>query len=58
MALDYMKERVKGLGGLVVVDPKGTWAARFSSNQMAWAAAQQDELHYGLYKGEYFTEPV
>ncbi|XP_066535602.1 isoaspartyl peptidase/L-asparaginase [Hoplias malabaricus] len=58
LALDYMKERVQGLGGVVVVDPKGTWAARFSSLQMAWAAAQQDQLHYGLYHGEDFTEPI
>ncbi|TSK22715.1 Isoaspartyl peptidase/L-asparaginase [Bagarius yarrelli] len=58
LALAHMFERVNGLGGVVVVDPKGTWAARFSSRQMAWAAAQQDQLHYGLYKGEHFTEPV
>lgn len=58
MALAYMMERVSGLGGVVVVDPKGNWAARFNSQQMAWAAAQQDELHYGLYHGEDFTEPV
>uniref|UniRef100_A0A672RBG1 Isoaspartyl peptidase/L-asparaginase n=1 Tax=Sinocyclocheilus grahami TaxID=75366 RepID=A0A672RBG1_SINGR len=47
LALTYMKERVDGLCGVVVVDPKGTWAARFSSLQMSWAAAQQGELHYG-----------
>lgn len=58
LALTYMKERVNGLGGVVVVDPKGNWAARFSSLQMAWAAAQQDQLHYGLYHGEDFIEPV
>lgn len=58
LALAYMKERVEGLGGVVVVDPKGTWAARFSSLQMSWAAAQQGELHFGLYLGEDFVEPV
>uniref|UniRef100_A0A672RB45 Isoaspartyl peptidase/L-asparaginase n=1 Tax=Sinocyclocheilus grahami TaxID=75366 RepID=A0A672RB45_SINGR len=58
LALTYMKERVDGLCGVVVVDPKGTWAARFSSLQMSWAAAQQGELHYGLYRGEHFVEPV
>ncbi|XP_055027303.2 isoaspartyl peptidase/L-asparaginase [Misgurnus anguillicaudatus] len=58
LALSYMKERVNGLGGVVVVDPKGTWAARFNSFQMAWAAAQQDQLHYGLYHGEDLIEPV
>ncbi|XP_062850868.1 isoaspartyl peptidase/L-asparaginase [Trichomycterus rosablanca] len=58
MALTYMKERVHGLAGVVVVDPKGAWAARFSSKQMSWAAAQQGQLHYGLYHGEDLTEPV
>ncbi|XP_016127814.1 isoaspartyl peptidase/L-asparaginase isoform X1 [Sinocyclocheilus grahami] len=58
LALTYMKERVDGLGGVVVVDPKGTWAARFSSLQMSWAAAQQGKLHFGLYRGEHFVEPV
>ncbi|GAA6107472.1 isoaspartyl peptidase/L-asparaginase isoform X1 [Tachysurus ichikawai] len=58
LALAYMYERVNGLGGVVVVDPKGTWAARFNTQQMSWAAAQQEQLHYGLYKGEAFTEPI
>lgn len=58
LALAYMKERVNGLGGVVVVDPKGTWAARFSSLQMVWAAAQHDQLHYGIYHGEDFIEPI
>lgn len=56
LGLAYMKERVQGLGGVVTVDPKGVWAARFSSLQMAWAAVQSEQLHYGLYVGEHFTE--
>lgn len=58
MALDYMKERVNGLAGVVVVDPKGSWAARFNSKQMSWAAAQNGLLHHGLHHGDDFTEPV
>ncbi|XP_074531973.1 isoaspartyl peptidase/L-asparaginase isoform X1 [Halichoeres trimaculatus] len=57
-ALAYMKTRVGGLGGVVTVDPQGNWAARFSSLQMAWAAAQKDTLHYGLYTGEHFTQSL
>ncbi|XP_060897010.1 isoaspartyl peptidase/L-asparaginase-like [Labrus mixtus] len=57
-ALAYMKSRVDGLGGVVTVDPQGNWAARFSSWQMAWAAAQKDTLHYGLYTGEHFTQSI
>ncbi|KAF5910123.1 isoaspartyl peptidase/L-asparaginase [Clarias magur] len=58
LSLDYMQKRVSGLGGVVVVDPKGTWAARFSSQQMPWAAAQQEQLHYGVFLGENIIEPV
>ncbi|XP_031147012.1 isoaspartyl peptidase/L-asparaginase [Sander lucioperca] len=58
LALAYMKSRVGGLGGVVTVDPQGQWAARFSSLQMAWAAAQKDILHYGLYTGEHFTQSI
>lgn len=58
LALDYMKSRVDGLGGVVTVDPQGHWAARFNSLQMAWAAAQKDTLHYGLYAGEHFTKSI
>lgn len=58
MGLAYMKSRVGGLGGVVTVDPQGHWAARFSSLQMAWAAAQRDTLHYGLYAGEHVTQSI
>ncbi len=58
LGLAYMKSRVNGLGGVVTVDPQGNWAARFSSRQMAWAAAQKDTLHYGLYTGEHFTQSI
>ncbi|KAM6923226.1 isoaspartyl peptidase/L-asparaginase isoform 1-T1 [Lycodopsis pacificus] len=56
LGLAYMKSRVGGLGGVVTVDPQGHWAARFSSRQMAWAAAQKDTVHYGLDSGEHFTQ--
>ncbi|KAM7408150.1 hypothetical protein PAMA_002032 [Pampus argenteus] len=56
LGLAYMKSRVGGLGGVVTVDPQGHWAARFSSQQMSWAAAQGDTLHYGLYTGEHCTQ--
>ncbi|XP_028280047.1 isoaspartyl peptidase/L-asparaginase-like [Parambassis ranga] len=58
LGLAYMKSRVGGLGGVVTVDPQGNWAARFSSLQMAWAAAQKDTLHYGVYCGEHFTQSI
>ncbi|XP_030603981.1 isoaspartyl peptidase/L-asparaginase-like [Archocentrus centrarchus] len=58
LGLAYMKSRLEGLGGVVTVDPQGHWAARFSSSYMAWAAAQKDTLHYGLYTGEHFTQSI
>ncbi|XP_033835461.1 isoaspartyl peptidase/L-asparaginase [Periophthalmus magnuspinnatus] len=58
LGLSHMRSRVKGLGGVVTVDAKGEWSARFSSNQMAWAAACDQTLHWGLYKGEHFTEAI
>ncbi|XP_072247602.1 isoaspartyl peptidase/L-asparaginase [Leuresthes tenuis] len=58
LGLAHMKSRVGGLGGVVTVDHKGNWAARFSSLQMAWAAVQNDTLHHGLYTGEHFTQSI
>lgn len=58
LGLAYMKSRVEALGGVVTVDPQGHWAARFSSKQMSWAAAQKDTLHYGLYAGEHVTQSI
>lgn len=56
--LAYMKSKVGALGGVVTVDPQGHWAAHFSTLQMAWAAAQEDTLHYGLYVGDHFTQSI
>ncbi|KAL2306743.1 hypothetical protein Nmel_004678 [Mimus melanotis] len=57
-ALDYMKTRVGGLGGVIVVNKAGEWAARFSTKQMSWATVEDDNLHYGIYAGEKHTKPV
>lgn len=53
-----MKTRVGGVGGVVTVDPQGHWAARFSTGQMSWAAAQDDTLHYGVCLGEHLTQTI
>ncbi|XP_054677732.1 isoaspartyl peptidase/L-asparaginase isoform X2 [Grus americana] len=57
-ALEYMKTRVGGLGGVIVVNNSGEWAARFSTKQMSWATVKDDQLHYGIYAGERDTKPV
>ncbi|XP_056465652.1 isoaspartyl peptidase/L-asparaginase isoform X1 [Gadus chalcogrammus] len=58
LGLATMKERVEGLGGVVTVDPQGRWAARFTTTQMAWAAAQGGTLHFGVFSGEDVTQDI
>ncbi|XP_019376032.1 PREDICTED: isoaspartyl peptidase/L-asparaginase isoform X1 [Gavialis gangeticus] len=55
-ALNCMKTRVGGLGGVVVVSSSGDWAARFSTKQMSWATVKDDQLYYGIYTGERLTK--
>ncbi|XP_074131595.1 isoaspartyl peptidase/L-asparaginase [Sminthopsis crassicaudata] len=50
-ALCYMKTRVKGLGGIIVVDKTGEWAARWTSVSMPWASAKDDKLQFGIVPG-------
>ncbi|XP_074087405.1 isoaspartyl peptidase/L-asparaginase isoform X2 [Macrotis lagotis] len=50
-ALFYMKSRVKGLGGVIVVDKTGDWAARWTSVSMPWASAKEDKLQFGIFPG-------
>ncbi|XP_025945777.1 isoaspartyl peptidase/L-asparaginase isoform X1 [Apteryx mantelli] len=57
-ALDYMKTRVGGLGGVIIVNNSGEWAARFSTKQMSWATVKDDQLYYGIYTGERHTKSV
>ncbi|XP_069462325.1 isoaspartyl peptidase/L-asparaginase [Ambystoma mexicanum] len=51
-ALTYMKTRVRGLGGVIVVNNSGEWTATFSTNQMSWAAVKDDVLEFGVFRGE------
>ncbi|XP_072494981.1 isoaspartyl peptidase/L-asparaginase isoform X2 [Notamacropus eugenii] len=50
-ALCYMKTRVKGLGGIIVIDRAGEWAARWTSVSMPWASAKEDKLQFGVVPG-------
>ncbi|XP_040284577.1 isoaspartyl peptidase/L-asparaginase [Bufo bufo] len=56
--LNYMKTRVDGSGGVIVVNSTGEWAAKFSTKQMSWAAVKDDHLHCGIYTGEDKIESV
>ncbi|CAI9581842.1 unnamed protein product [Staurois parvus] len=56
--LNYMKTRVDDTGGVIVVNSVGEWTAKFSSNQMSWAAVKDDNLQCGIYLGENMINPI
>ncbi|XP_069462290.1 isoaspartyl peptidase/L-asparaginase-like [Ambystoma mexicanum] len=56
--LSYMKNRVHGHGGVIVISKSGDWAARFTTQRMAWAAVKEGLLHYGLNPGEDLLEDI
>lgn len=51
-AVEHMKERVRGAGGLVTVDAAGRVGVSFSSERMTWAYAKDGDLHSGILPGE------
>ncbi|XP_036273118.1 isoaspartyl peptidase/L-asparaginase [Pipistrellus kuhlii] len=48
VSLNYMKSKVKGLGGVILVNKAGQWAVKWTSESMPWAAAQAGKLHCGI----------
>ncbi|KAK2100338.1 Isoaspartyl peptidase/L-asparaginase, partial [Saguinus oedipus] len=52
LSLGYMKSRVKGLGGLILVSKKGDWVAKWTTTSMPWAAAKDGKLHFGIDPGD------
>ncbi|KAM6916080.1 isoaspartyl peptidase/L-asparaginase [Xenentodon cancila] len=58
LALKYMGDRVQGGGGAIAVTPSGQWAATFTTQRMAWAAVEHDELWFGLEPNERQKERV
>jgi len=57
-ALDYMKARVGGDGGAVVLDLRGNIGIYWNSEQMAWAYGKDGLLHTGINVGEDFVEEL
>lgn len=53
----YMGDRVQG-GGAILVSRTGEWAAKFTTEQMAWAAVEREVLWYGLNPKEEFKETL
>lgn len=52
VSLGYMKSKVKGEGGVIVVSNAGDWAAKWTTESMPWAAAQDGKVHFGLHRDE------
>ncbi|KAM6159666.1 isoaspartyl peptidase/L-asparaginase [Erethizon dorsatum] len=52
LALDYMKSRLRGLGGLILVSRAGHWVAKWTSNSMPWAAVKGGKVHAGIDVGD------
>lgn len=48
LALGYMKSKVKGLGGLILISRTGDWVAKWTSTSMPWAAVKAGKLHSGM----------
>lgn len=48
MSLGYMKSKLKGLGGVILVSKAGDWAVKWTSTSMPWAAAKDGKLHSGI----------
>ncbi|ELW52039.1 isoaspartyl peptidase/L-asparaginase isoform X1 [Tupaia chinensis] len=48
LSLGYMKSRLKGLGGLILLNKTGDWVVKWTSAAMPWAAAKDGKLHSGI----------
>ncbi|XP_015229976.1 PREDICTED: isoaspartyl peptidase/L-asparaginase-like [Cyprinodon variegatus] len=58
LSLQHMGDRVQGAGGAIVVSPSGQWAAAFTTKRMAWAAAEDDVLWFGIDPKEKLKEKL
>mmetsp|Transcript_37423 Transcript_37423/g.60593 ORF Transcript_37423/g.60593 Transcript_37423/m.60593 type:complete len:306 (-) Transcript_37423:88-1005(-) len=47
-ALDYMRTKVDGCGGVIVIDSKGNIGHAFSTKRMAWASYSEGTLASGI----------
>nr|KAF6464006.1 asparaginase and isoaspartyl peptidase 1 [Rousettus aegyptiacus] len=48
LSLGYMKSKLKGLGGVILINTAGDWAVKWTSTSMPWAAAKDGKLHSGI----------
>ncbi|XP_058925646.1 isoaspartyl peptidase/L-asparaginase [Kogia breviceps] len=51
-SLGYMKSKVKGVGGVILVNKAGDWAVKWTSTSMPWGAAKDGKLYTGIDLGD------
>jgi len=57
-ALEIMRGRVGGEGGVIAIDKYGQLGIEWNSEMMAWAYGREGELHYGIERGDDFVEDL
>ena len=57
-ALQYMKQRVGGEGGVIAIDKHGQLGLAFITDMMAWAWGRSGQIHYGIKPGDDFIDDL
>ena len=57
-ALEFMKRKVGGDGGVISIDKFGQLGIDWNSEVMAWAWGREGLLHYGIERGDDFVEEL
>ena len=57
-ALELMRRKVGGEGGVISVDKFGQLGIQWNSEVMGWAWGRGDFLHYGIERGDDFVEEL
>lgn len=56
--LDEMNKRMKATAGVILLDKFGNTGIYFTAKSMPWAYQKRDSLHFGIFKGEHFSEKI
>lgn len=50
-AIEYLQSRLKGHGGMIVLDARGNWGIAHNTPRMAWGVRTAAGEHAGLSRG-------
>ncbi|XP_072420770.1 isoaspartyl peptidase/L-asparaginase isoform X1 [Chiloscyllium punctatum] len=56
--LQYLRTRLQSNAGVIVVNNTGEWAAKFTTDNMPWAAVTGDTIYSGMALGEVHTSAI